>query len=197
MQEIEISGEIHTVSYRRLWPGEYHCFRDHLLRLDMNSRRLRFGSPVSDNLITSYAEHASKLGTMIKAAFVDRTMRGAGELWPLDGPFGSKAEAAFSVEQPFQGSGIGDALLDRLIIAARNRGITTLYMMCLRENARMRHLAVRHEADLTFQEGEVEGRISRCLPTPLSVASELWTETDALMTAILRWQRSDHSPVEL
>ncbi len=46
---------------RRMWLPESDKFRDHLLRLDRESRRMRFGMPVSDGFITGYA---SRLGEM-------------------------------------------------------------------------------------------------------------------------------------
>ena len=40
---------------RKLWPTETDKFRDHLLRLDKMSRRLRFAHGVSDAFIEDYA----------------------------------------------------------------------------------------------------------------------------------------------
>jgi hypothetical protein len=40
---------------RKLWVGETSAFRDHLLRLDPESRRTRFGSPVNNFFIGQYA----------------------------------------------------------------------------------------------------------------------------------------------
>ena len=54
------------------------------------------------------------------------------------------AEAAFSVERDWQDQGIGDALITRVIAAAQNRGVNRLDMICLPENRKMQHLAVKH-----------------------------------------------------
>ena len=40
---------------RKLWPAESGKFRDHLLRLDKSSRRMRFAHSVSDAFIADYA----------------------------------------------------------------------------------------------------------------------------------------------
>ena len=40
---------------RRVWLSEGDKFRDHLLRLDRESRRMRFGMAVNDDFIGDYA----------------------------------------------------------------------------------------------------------------------------------------------
>ena len=44
---------------RKLWPGEAEAYRDHLLRLDPESRRRRFSGAVGDDFI---AQHARSIG---------------------------------------------------------------------------------------------------------------------------------------
>ena len=73
---------------------------------------------------------------------VDETLRGAGELRPLGPTFVSEAEAAFSIEKPWQSHGVGTALLSRTLLAARNRGFKLLHMACLADNRRMQQLAL-------------------------------------------------------
>ncbi len=41
---------------RKLWIGEAELYREHLLRLDAESRRNRFGGAVSDEFIRKYSE---------------------------------------------------------------------------------------------------------------------------------------------
>ena len=43
---------------QELWPTEIETFRDHLLRLDGDSRRMRFGMSVDDAFIMAYVERA-------------------------------------------------------------------------------------------------------------------------------------------
>ena len=49
-----------------------------------------------------------------------------------------------------QSLGIGSALLERSLLAARNRGIKRLEVCCILENYRMQQLARKFEAELTF-----------------------------------------------
>src|SRR5205085_2862091 len=118
-------------SIRKLWPAQSENYRDHLLRLDAQSRRSRFGGAVADEFIRNYVELSRNLDGVVHGFFVDGTLRGAAELRPLGPRFGNEAEAAFSIEQPWQSNGVGTALLERTLLAARNRAIKHLHMACL------------------------------------------------------------------
>ena len=60
---------------RKLWIGETPLYRQHLLRLDAESRRNRFGGAVSDEFIQRYAEPAALNGAIIYGFFVDGVLR--------------------------------------------------------------------------------------------------------------------------
>ena len=83
---------------RKLWIGEAARYRDHLLRLDQDSRHSRFGGGVSDDFIRNYVTTTFGLGAVVHGFFVDGTLRGAAELRPLGRAFAREAEAAFSIE---------------------------------------------------------------------------------------------------
>ena len=76
-------------------------------------------------------------------------MRGAAELRPLGPGFARQAEAAISVEKPWQSHGVGSALLSRTLLTARNRGFRHAAHGCLAENRRMQQLARKFDAELT------------------------------------------------
>lgn len=168
MSETRLWGE----TIRKLWFTETEKFRDHLLRLDSDSRRLRFGMPVSDEFITAYAKRTGQLKSVIYGFFAGREMHAAAELRMIGENWHGEAEAAFSVEPDYQGSGVGTELLGRVIVAARNRGVERLYMNCLSENRKMQRIAKKFEADLYFDHGDVVGQLKPAFPTPAS----LWTE---------------------
>jgi GNAT superfamily N-acetyltransferase len=173
---------------RKLWVGETDIYRDHLLRLDSASRRSRFSGGVSDEFIDAYVAVANGLDSVIHGFFVDDVLRGAGELRPLGPNFPNEAEAAFSIEQPWQSHGVGTALLDRTLLAARNRGFKLLHMACLAENRRMQELALKFAAELTFDFGGVVGEVEAPHPTPLSVMREFVTDSTGFATAMLEVQ---------
>src|SRR5499426_2379809 len=170
---------------RKLWIGEADAYRDHLLRLDPDSRRNRFAGAVSDEFVRDYAELSFGIDALIHGFFVEGTLRGAAELRPIGAPLTREAEAAFSIEKPWQSHGVGSALLERTLLAARNRGIKFLHMACLADNKRMQQLARKFDAELTFDFGTVIGEIEAPHPTPLSVMRELVADTTGFATALL------------
>jgi len=170
---------------RKLWVGETSDYRDHLLRLDPQSRRSRFGGAVSEEFIHNYAELTGGLDVVIHGFFVEGALRGASELRPLGAGFAREAEAAFSIEAPWQSHGVGTALLSRTLLAARNRGYKLLHMACLAENRRMQQLARKFDAELTFDFGTVVGEVEAAHPTPLSVMREFMADSHGFATALL------------
>jgi GNAT superfamily N-acetyltransferase len=173
---------------RKLWISETDLYRDHLLRLDGESRRNRFGGGVADEFIRGYVDLSIGLDAVIHGFFVDGAMHGAAELRPLGSAFAEEAEAAFSIEKPWQSHGVGTALLDRTLLAARNRGIKLLHMACLAENRRMQQLARKFDAELTFDFGSVVGEVEAPQATPLSVMREMVADGHGFATAMLEVQ---------
>jgi GNAT superfamily N-acetyltransferase len=170
---------------RKMWIGEAARYRNHLLRLDPESRTRRFGGGVSDAYIRNYVTPSMWLDSVVYGFFVDGTLRGAAELRPIGGRLSKQAEAAFSVEPAWQSHGVGSALLERTILTARNRGIAHLHMACLADNRRMQQLARKFDAELSFDFGGVVGEVEAPHPTPLSVVREIISDGHGFATAIL------------
>lgn len=173
---------------RRLWPTETDKFRDHLLRLDKDSRRLRFAHAVSDAFVEDYASRMSEYGSLIYGHVVDGKVRGAAELRRLGDGWGEEAEAAFSVEKAYQDNGVGSDLMGRVVRAARNRRVRRLYMSCMAENAKMQVIAKKHEAVLRFEYGEVIGEILPETPDYFSMVAEATEDRVGFMIAVLDLQ---------
>ncbi len=173
---------------RRLWPTETEKFRDHLLRLDKDSRRLRFAHAVSDTFIEDYASRMGEYGSLVYGYVLGGRVRGAAELRRLGDTWGPEAEAAFSVEKPYQDQGVGTDLMGRVVRAARNRSIRRLYMSCLSENTRMQLIAKKHEAVLRFEYGEVIGEILPERPDYFSMVAEAAEDRVGFMIAVLELQ---------
>lgn len=176
-------------SIRKLWIGETDAYRDHLLRLDPESRHRRFSGAVADEVVARHAATANELGVVVHGFFVDGTLRGAAELRPNKRTAGTmfrrEAEAAFSIEKPWQSHGVGTELLRRTLLSARNRGIQALHMHCLADNRRMQQLARKFEADLTFDFGSVVGEVDAPRSTPLSLMREAMADVYGVGHAIL------------
>ena len=76
MSERQFSGG----NIRKLWPTETDKFRDHLLRLAKQNRRMRFAHGVSDAFVEDYAARMSEMGALVYGFFVDGELRGAADL---------------------------------------------------------------------------------------------------------------------
>jgi GNAT superfamily N-acetyltransferase len=172
-------------TFRKLWPSETSKFRDHLLRLDAENRRLRFGMPVKDDFIRDYAGRIADYNSLVHGYFEKGQIRAAAELRQIGDAWSAKAEAAFSVEPGYQNKGIGTELLGRIVRSARNRGITRLYMNCLLENRKMQRIAKKYDAVLQFDHGDVVGRVVPGVPTYVSLWSEALEDGNGFMMAVL------------
>jgi RimJ/RimL family protein N-acetyltransferase len=172
---------------RKLWFTETEKFQDHMLRLDVESRRMRFGMAVDDDFIRKYVRQINRFQSVVYGFFVGRDMCAAAELRMIGDSWHGEAEAAFSVETEYQNSGVGTDLLGRIILAARNRGVDKLYMNCLAENRRMQRVAKKYEAELYFDHGEVVGQLKPAFPTPASLWSEAMDNGSGFVMAVLEF----------
>jgi GNAT superfamily N-acetyltransferase len=177
---------------RKLWANETDSYRDHLLRLDADSRYRRFSGTVSNEFIARHAATAGEIGVVVHAFFVEGVLRGVAELRRngagLGALFAHEGEAAFSIEQPWQSHGVGTVLLERTLLSARNRGITSLQMQCLANNQRMQQLARKFAAELSFDFGGVVGEVDPPRSTPLSLMREAMADNYGIATAVFEAQ---------
>ena len=170
---------------RKLWISETDAYRDHLVRLDPESRHRRFSGAVSDEFIANHASSATGLNVVVHGFFVDGILRGAAELRRFGSMLVREGEAAFSIEQPWQSHGVGTVLLERTLLSARNRGIKSLQRHCLADNKRMQQLASKFEADLKFDFGGVVGEVDPPRYTPMSILREAVVDAHGVANAIL------------
>jgi GNAT superfamily N-acetyltransferase len=169
-----------SADIRRLWHTDMPAFRDHLLRLDPQSRHERFGGGMSDDFLVHYAESCFGKGDLVFGAFVEGWLRGAAELrsseaiWSEMPPFRRHihAEAAFSVESSIRRRGIGEQLFGRIERAASNHGVETIEIACMPDNVGMMRLASKFKTKFTFEENSFSGKLMARRPTPLSLFRE-------------------------
>jgi GNAT superfamily N-acetyltransferase len=182
MQKTESKSQ--DVRIRQLWLSDLVDFQEHLKRLDDEARHARLGHAVSDTFIEDYVGTTRRLGTAVFGAYVDGILRGVSELRPLAIGTAGPAEGAITVEALFQDRGIGSALMARLVEAAGNRGYPSLYMICLKDNARMRHIAHTAGASLSYETGDVTGLLSPPSPSPAKVIGECLHEASDFVLAL-------------
>lgn len=161
---------------------ELPLLRDHLLRLDRNSRHDRFHGFMDDSFIERYAEKCANDGTTVIAFFENGVVRGAAELHPPDQSPDSLPEIAFSVETSVRRRGVGSILFRKLITEARAKGYKSLRITTGAQNDAMRALANKFGAHLVFQHGESTGTIDLTQQNAAALApSAVTTAVDAVV----------------
>ena len=180
------NGTVRTLGRQEELP----LLREHLLRLDRESRHDRFHGFMDDSFIERYAARCASDGTVVIAYLEDGAVRGAAELHPPDQSPNSEPEVAFSVESGLRRQGVGSILFRKLIAEARARGYRTLRITTGAQNGAMRALAHKFGAHLTFRHGESTGSIDLSQqPQPAPV--RLWLATPLEATrAMINFNRS-------
>jgi len=185
-------GIVRTLSHEKL-----PLLRDHLLRLDRESRRDRFHGFLDDGFIERYAAKCGSDGTAIIAYFEDGLVLGAAELHPPDASPDSQPEIAFSVETSLRRQGVGSRLFRELIAEANRRDYRILRITTGADNEAMRALALKFGAHLSFRDGESRGTINlteqpqfkvarSSRPAPLEAARAMVELNRAYWKALLR-----------
>jgi GNAT superfamily N-acetyltransferase len=142
------------VPIRSLAPRHRERILAHLQQLDERDRYLRFGYVASNEQLQNYVESLDfgrdevfgifnrrlRLIALAHLAYESRSPAGDGKP-PL-------AEFGVSVLESARGRGFGARLFEHAVLHARNRGIDTLFIHALSENAAMLNLARKAGAEL-------------------------------------------------
>jgi GNAT superfamily N-acetyltransferase len=171
--------------FRKLLAHERGALKDHLLRLDDEDRRLRFGHFVTPEVMLAYVDAVDWTQTWIIGAFEGAALRGVAELRdsgaPADAAGGRRtAEISVTVEPAHRNQGAGTRLLEEALLVARNRGFQDIYLICLPDNARMQRVARKFADQMRCEDGEVEIHIGSPQPDPLSVFAEIFGDAVAM-----------------
>ncbi len=162
-------------SIRMLMPFELHKYRDHLLCLGADDRRLRFGAFLDDERIQAFVDGIDLRRTRVLAQMgTDLEVIAAVHISILRG---SAVELAFTVDAAYRRAGIGTALMTRAILWSRNRRFTRAFVNYLAENTGMRRLAGRAGMQVVNEAGEMEAFITLPAASLLSYAAEALAES--------------------
>jgi GNAT superfamily N-acetyltransferase len=149
----------------------------HLLALDERDRYLRFGYIASDEQIAHYVEQINFARDEIFGVFNRRLeLVAMAHLAYLSEGHGEvdSAEFGVSVSARLRGRGIGARLFDHAVLHARNRGVQSLQVHALSENAPMLHIA--REAGATVERSGGDADATLKLPP-----EDLGTRIEALV----------------
>jgi acetyltransferase len=131
---------------RAIRPEDETLIEDHHRALSEQSIRMRFFSMVKalsrDSLIRlCHLDYAREMALVAERKNADNKPEIIGVSRYYMNPQTGAAEFAVAVRDAYQGQGLGQHLMERLIATARERGVRRLVGLVLRENARMLTLA--------------------------------------------------------
>ncbi len=152
------------IPVRPLGPRHRPRIERHLLGLDTQDRYWRFGYNASDERIHLYVrdldfDRDELFGVFNRRLEIVAMAHLAYGPAPL-GDAAPEAEFAVSVQARSRGRGYGMRLFERAIMHARNRGIGSLMIHALSENATMLHLARKAGATVQRHGSEAEARLA-------------------------------------
>jgi len=143
---------------RRVLAHEYPKYCQHLLALSPESKHLRFGYHIRDDMIETmcdawqynYPNHTlfaieNDGLEFVAVAHIAREASGM--------------ELAFSVLDQYQHQGLGSLLMARVIQYCRFKGLLDGHMVCLPHNTAIKHLCQKYGVKLVAEDGDVEGLI--------------------------------------
>ena len=158
---------------RKLATAESALHAAHLLRLGEHDRAMRFMGYVNDAHIERYCGDAGHNERCVLAYFEEGIVRGVAEaVFDARPAWRGGCGLALSVESGHQGRGIGTELMRRAIVLARNRGAAPVRILFLRENRRMRALALKLGMTLAVNGTEIEASLRPQWPNQFTLLAE-------------------------
>ena len=162
------------VPIRSLSPRHRDRIARHLLELSEHDRYLRFGYAASDDQIKQYVDQLDFDRDEVLGVFNRRlhllAMAHVAYFQRNDGDAIACAEFGVSVAARARGRGYGHRLFDLAALHARNRGVQTLLIHALSENAPMLRIARQAGAEVVREGGESQAMLK--LP-PDTVGSQV------------------------
>jgi len=141
-----------NIVVRRVLPHEYYKYRTHLKSLDDNSKHLRFGCMMSDEVIDqlcSRFETETDKNILFCVENDDLEFVAVGHI-----ALQQEMELAFSVLEEYQGQGLGNLLFKRTIQWCRTHNRLKGNMVCLSHNSVIKHLCIKYGIRLSSADGE-------------------------------------------
>ena len=172
----------------RLPQNEFHRYRAHLLILDEESRYMRFGFHIKNEIINELCSKWELSPDKHKVFVIENDnmeVVGVAHVSLED----EIPELAFSVFKEYQGQGMGDALMARAIEYCQNKGIKQGCMVCLGINDKIKRLARKHGVLVKTEHGDSQGEITIPEPTPVSIWHEYVSDSVAKIDHLGKAQR--------
>lgn len=173
-----------TVSHTNVY--SLKDYGKHLKMLPPDDKFSRFGFLANDYTIDQlilqmlYAPNDHELWY----AEVDDTIVGWGHMAKVDD---KTWELAVSVNHDSQRKGVGNKLIDEMLLWAKFHKINEVFMHCIEENKVIQHLAAKHNLK---SQGRSAGERSSIIELPdpsfFEAKGQLWKEHSAIMNEIMQ-----------
>ncbi|KAF1045866.1 MAG: hypothetical protein GAK35_01222 [Herbaspirillum frisingense] len=185
-----------TVFVKELSPRSRRHLLRHFLALEDKDRLLRFGSKLSDEMVTRYVEHIDFERDTVFGVY-DRRLRllGVGHLafapkekTRLSGATIKPVVAEFgvSVSAAARGLGVGTKLFTRAAMRCRNADVDTLYTHCLSSNKVMMHIAKKAGMEIQRDYGEADAYLKIKPANSATIFQEAMEEQVAMLDYIVK-----------
>jgi RimJ/RimL family protein N-acetyltransferase len=182
-----------AIPVRELHAGHRDEILSHLLQLNDEDRRLRFGTQTPDEVIAHYVGHLDFNKDTVFGIFDDDLkLIGMAHLAYLPESKDQTRAAEFGVSVLPEGraQGLGTALLQRSAVHARNTLIETLYVHCLASNKAMMHLAQKADMRVEYAYGDADAYLKLSPASPATIveeaANEQWADLDYAIKSNLK-----------
>jgi len=162
---------------------ERSTIEEHFLALASADRRLRFGGSLNDDAIRTYVASIDFDRDAVFGVLDDELQLIAAAHLARDD---RHVEIGVSVLPEHREQGIGESLLRRSHVHARNWGVGKLFMHCLTENSSMMHLARKNGMDITAASGEADAFLTLAPPNTMTYMSEVFEQRIALADYLLK-----------
>ena len=142
---------------RRVLPHEYAKYCQHLRSLDLDSKVLRFGCVIKDEVIDQLCQTIENdRDNHVLFCIENNNLEfiAVGHI-----ALGNGMELAFSVLKEYQNQGLGSAVMRRCIQWCRTHNILEGEMVCLSTNRAIRHLCNKHGISMVNDAGETMATI--------------------------------------
>jgi GNAT superfamily N-acetyltransferase len=174
-----------TVPVKRLSGADRPALAAHFLQLDDEDRRLRFGSPRSDDSLREYVASLDFDRDAVFGAFDDELALAGVAHVAVSPHF---AELGVSVLAGSRGHGIGTALFERANLFARTHYIRTMFTHCLTENRAMMRIARKAGMVIVTESGEADARLELPPAGMTTITREMMADRVALLDYAMKAQ---------
>lgn len=175
------------MSFRKLWPWDTSAILDHFLRMSPQDRYCRFFGTVSDDVAARYVDAINWQKSVLYGYFVGSKLVGLAELVCGQSWWNRTAEIAVSVDEDQRGNGLGEMILHRALLAARNRLIDDVSLTCLYDNHAMVRLAAKNGAELHHSSEAIVAHFHSGPPSLRTLFEEHAMDGPALLGAAIAY----------